>query len=339
MSSHLWLAQLDEETVQTFATAFTFSAKKRGYRVSTERFLAALPVKFKERMAKLCADAGNECKLTVPEADLPAPELPADWQERICFSTCIEATLQKCTECTSLWCFLKLLCSTAIRLHFIIDRNMPLDAYLKNDDARPMEAASLRVPAPDRWRTHDATSTLSADDLLDSDVLRIIMSKASSVEALRKYKVVSKCWRAGARHTLCDSNWLVANQVNLHTLLKKGTPSPQLALALAAREPGCMNERDGEGLIPLQYAAAYRMDPSLVIALRQATASQVPAFLPDLAWLGLAWLGLAWLGLVWLGLARLGLAWLGLIDFGRQRPFSTQMPAAFLPDLAWLALT
>ena len=51
---------------------------------------------------------------------------------------------------------------------------------------------------------------------------------------------------------------------------------PQLVRDLAAKRPECMHERDGEGLLPLQYAAAYRMDASLVAALREATVSQVP---------------------------------------------------------------
>ena len=280
MSTHLWLATLDTETIQVFATAFTFSAKKRGGRVSTERFLAALPVSFKEQMARLCADAGSSCKMTVPEADLPAPELPSDWQERICFSTCLESTLRKCSHRTDLLRFLKLLCTTAARLHGIVDRNMPLDLYLTANQSQPTAPLHLpsisRPPALDRGQTCEVTSTLSAEDRLDSDVLHIIMSKVSSIEALRNVKAVCRSWRAGARHTLCDVNWLVSNQVSLHGLLKKGIPSPQLALALAAKQPTCMQERDGEGLIPLQFAAAYRMPPSLVAALRQATASRVP---------------------------------------------------------------
>lgn len=102
------------------------------------------------------------------------------------------------------------------------------------------------------------------------------MSKANSIEALRKCKAVCTAWRDGARHTLCDVDWLLANEISLHTLLKKGNPSPRLVLELSDRKPLCMYKRDGEGLLPLQYAAAYRMDADLVAALRQATASRVP---------------------------------------------------------------
>ena len=47
-------------------------------------------------------------------------------------------------------------------------------------------------------------------------------------------------------------------------------------LALVDKQPACLHERDGEGLLPLQYASAYRMDAALVDALRQATAARVP---------------------------------------------------------------
>ena len=94
---HLWFAPLTPDTIAVFATAFTLSAKKRGNRVSTERFLAALPDEHKAQMAKLCAAAQNDCNLNVKAADLPAPEfMPADWQEQICFSTFIESALHQC---------------------------------------------------------------------------------------------------------------------------------------------------------------------------------------------------------------------------------------------------
>ena len=69
--------------------------------------------------------------------------------------------------------------------------------------------------------------------------------QASSVEALRKCKAVCTSWRQAARHTLCDVGWLRANGIGLHSLLKKGSPSPQLALALA-QDRRLLHERDGE---------------------------------------------------------------------------------------------
>ena len=277
MSTHLWLAPLDAETIKVFATAYTLSARKRGGRVSTERFLAALPDHFKFQVARLCKDAQNDCKMSVTEADLPAPKLPADWQAKICFSTCIESTLLKCTPDTNLVKFLKLLCTTASRLHCIVDLDMPIDSYLSS--GRENEPTVLLPPptqAPDRWQSHDRAGTLSVDDHLDFDVLRIIMSKADSIEVLRKAKAVCTSWRQSARLTSCDIDWLVANGISLHDLLKKGNPSPQLVLGLVTKLPACMHKRDGEGLLPLQYAAAYRMDADLVDVLRQVTAFKVP---------------------------------------------------------------
>ena len=93
---HLWFAPLTPDTIAVFATAFTLSAKKRGNRVSTERFLAALPDEHKAQMAKLCAAAQNDCNLNVKAADLPAPELPADWQEQICTSVFRLASRARC---------------------------------------------------------------------------------------------------------------------------------------------------------------------------------------------------------------------------------------------------
>ena len=294
-AAHLWLANLDTEVVGVFGVAFTLSAKKRGYRVSTERFLAALPDQHKEMVRSLCEDAGCDCKMAVGVADLPAPALPADWQEKICFSTCIEATLVKCGPGTNLIAFLRLLSTTAVRLHCVMDRSMPVSAYIS--ETRLLQPPALashipppppgpppppppprpppQMPSPDRWQSH-APTVFSVDDHLGDDVLLTVMAKASSIEALRKCKTVCKSWRRGARVTLCDVSWLLANNISLHDLLKKGNPSPHLVLALAAERPSCMHERDGEGLLPLQYAAAYRMDADLVAAIRQATAARVP---------------------------------------------------------------
>ena len=60
--------------------------------------------------------------------------------------------------------------------------------------------------------------------------------------------------------------------VSLHELLKSGLPSTPLAVKLVqlarSRSGGVeelLNERDAKGLLPLQYAAAYRkFHPELV---------------------------------------------------------------------------
>ena len=276
MCSHLWLANLADSTVEVFATAFTLSAKKRGYRVSTRRFLAALPEAQMAQMARLLREAGSECKMGAAPEDLPAPELPADWQEKICFSTCVESTLLKCGPHTDLVAFLKLLCVTAVHLHCIVDRSMPLDEYLTPLEAASQSSFGCPTPMiPDRWLTHDP-APLAVADQLDRDALRIIMSKSSSIEVLRNCKAVCTSWRQEARQTLCDVDWLLHNQVSIHTLLKKGDPSPDLVLALADKQPALVHERDGEGLLPLQYAAAYRMGAGLIAVLRKITAAHVP---------------------------------------------------------------
>lgn len=281
MSLHLWLDALDAETVSVFATAFTLSARKRSNRVSTERFLAALPDRHKEWMARVIADADSDCKMSVAADDLPAPELPADWQEKICFSTCLESTLLKCRPETSLVAFLKHLCATAVRLHCVVDRNMKLDSYLPEGDAIYGFTSRLCAPSPsspnalDRRQLHPATA-LAFDDVLAGDVLHTVMLQAQSVEALRKCKAVCTSWRKAVRHVLCDVDWLHANKIGLHDVLKKGSPSPSLVVALAAKQPTCVLSRDGEGLLPLQYAAAYRMNDGVVNALRMVTAGQMP---------------------------------------------------------------
>lgn len=281
---HLWLSKLHPELVSVFATAFTLSSKKRDCRVSTERFLAALPHKYKEQMMALCRAAQSEVKMTVREEDLPAPALPEEWQEKICFSTCIESTLHRCTaDRTTIVEFLKLLSMTAVRLHCIIDRNLidSIDSYLTADtDALPLLCETSRVAPCDRWHSHAPAATMSFDDdqLASEDILHLIMASTNSIETLRKCKAVCTAWRQAARRTLSDVDWLLANRLGLHDLLKKGRPSPELVLALVAkRGPECVTERDGEGLLPLQYAAAYRMDAMVVAAIRQATVVRVPS--------------------------------------------------------------
>ena len=305
-TQHLWFETLALDTIEVFARAFQLSAKKRGNRVSTERFLAALPDAHKAQMTQLCVVAQNECKMSIAAADLPAPALPIDWQEKICFSTCIENTLRKCSSRPSkvdLTDFLTLLCRTAVRLNCIVDRNLPVEAYI----TRPSQCAAnpnahgppssphaaiehfcdthvkriIALPrsptTPDRWRSHPRGTTTRVVDELPQDVLEIVLSKASGIEVLRMCKAVCRSWQQAARRTLCDVGWLVDHQVSLHEVLKKGRPSPRLALSLADKRPEWMQERDGEGLLPLQYAAAYRMDAELVAALRKATASCVPS--------------------------------------------------------------
>ena len=65
---------------------------------------------------------------------------------------------------------------------------------------------------------------------------------------------------------------LQVSRLRLFGHLVEGHP-PVLGLG---HPPALVLEREGEGLLPLQYAAAYRLDDSLVRALRGATALQMP---------------------------------------------------------------
>lgn len=291
MAAHLWLAPLDDETISVFAFAFTISRDK-SFRVSTERVIAALPSKLKDQMRRLCEAAQSECKIMDLGSQEDFEDPPDDWQEKIYFSTCIESALHKCLPGTNLVTFLRILCRTASRLHCIVDRNMPVEEYLTDGALTlnlpalvtapfpppsmppPLHQVMMAPPHPERWQYHGA-STASIGDILHSDVLLVLMSSSNSIEMLRKCKAVSKSWRAAARETLSDVDWLCENKFTIHHLLKKGEPSPQLVLRVVAREPKWMYERDREGLLPLQYAAAYRMDAALVAALRKATSVHV----------------------------------------------------------------
>ena len=143
----------------------------------------------------------------------------------------------------------------------------------------PPYVARPTAPKP---RERLPASSLPLDSITE-DVLLTILSHATSVAALRKYKHVSKLWRSSARETLCDTSWLARN-VTLHQLLKAGNPSPKLVMTSCLSNPFHLSERDEEGLLPLQYAAAYRMESSVVDALRSATAKSVPGGIPHMLW-------------------------------------------------------
>ena len=104
------------------------------------------------------------------------------------------------------------------------------------------------------------------------------MEHVDSVATLRNLKCVSKEFAQPARNTLCDVQWLMRNNLSLHGLLKQGTPSPALAAKLAKASPGCLMQRDGDGLLPLQFAAAYksRFGDALLSTIREVTVRAVP---------------------------------------------------------------
>ena len=102
------------------------------------------------------------------------------------------------------------------------------------------------------------TMTCSATDLLIVDLLHTIMENVDSVETLKTLKLVSKDFTQPARNTLTNVEWLQRNNVSLHGLLKQGSPTPALVAKLAKANPSCLHQRDGDGLLPLQFAAAYK---------------------------------------------------------------------------------
>ena len=151
--------------------------------------------------------------------------------------------------------------------------------------APPPPPASTRISSNTtaRWETHPVLQPLSTE--LTEDALRAVLSHTDAVSTLQSCcKPVSKAWRAGAREVLCDVSWLLSSGVSLHTLLKSGQPSPQLAVKLAMARPEFLHERADDGLLPLQYAAAYvsRSQPELVASLRTLTKGFVPGGLPVL---------------------------------------------------------
>ena len=126
--------------------------------------------------------------------------------------------------------------------------------------------------------TSVCTMTRSATDMLNVDLLHSIMEHVDSVSTLRDLKCVSKDFAQPARNTLCDVQWLMRNNISLHGLLKQGSPSPALVAKLAKASPGCLMQRDGDGLLPLQFAAAYksRFGDAVVSAIREVTVRAVP---------------------------------------------------------------
>lgn len=107
----------------------------------------------------------------------------------------------------------------------------------------------------------------------------VIASKAN-LSTLQVCKAVSRAWRKTARRALTNVAWLLEEKISLHVLVKTGHPSPRLAMALGLASPRLLQERDEEGLLVLQYVAAYRKDPLLIAAIREATVKVVPGLCP-----------------------------------------------------------
>ena len=138
------------------------------------------------------------------------------------------------------------------------------------DDAERSAASTCIV-------NQTCTMTCSATDMLNYDLLHTIMEHVDSVSTLKTLKQVSKDFSQPARNTLTNVEWLVRNNLSLHGLLKQGSPSPALVAKLAKASPGCLMQRDGDGLLPL-FAAAYksRFGDALLSTIREVTVRAVP---------------------------------------------------------------
>ena len=128
-----------------------------------------------------------------------------------------------------------------------------------------------------RWDIFPADPALPVE--LSEDMVRELLSHVTHISALRQSKLVCKAWQQQGRAMLTDVDWQLRNGVTLHSLIQKrnGLPSAQLVSKLAKARPELLNGRDHEGLLPLQYAAAYRKkDEELVSTLRTLTKGVVP---------------------------------------------------------------
>jgi hypothetical protein len=119
MTTNPMFTNLTLDAVAVFRAAYANSEQGR---ISTDRFLAALPPTEKAAMIRLCAAAQYDCDFSAP---VGACFLTGDgWQSRVRFSTCVEKTLKNCSEPgTDLVMVLKLLCATASRLSANIAAN------------------------------------------------------------------------------------------------------------------------------------------------------------------------------------------------------------------------
>lgn len=144
--------------------------------------------------------------------------------------------------------------------------------------------ASPLVSTSKRWEEYPANSERPLPIELSEDAIRAVLFHVTRIDTLQKCKRVCKSWKLCAREVLCGAEWHVANGLTLHTLLKSGQPSARLAMGLSTARPPLLQERDDEGLLPLQWASAYKryrgLDEALVDALRAATRGSVPGGLP-----------------------------------------------------------
>jgi len=108
-----YFKNLNEDVIDTFKRAYAISVIGKNGRVSTERFLVALPDEFREVMQQIASESEYYVDLDTPRQ---VGEVDPDWQQKILFSNCVENAL--ITSLTGsrkgLHDFLKILTSTAV---------------------------------------------------------------------------------------------------------------------------------------------------------------------------------------------------------------------------------
>jgi hypothetical protein len=130
--------------VDTFERAYYLSEKKKG-RVSTERFIGALPRHVREGALLLCAHIDYEINDAYVLNEWPM-SISNDWGRDISFTECMDNTLREASNC-DLECdmglleFFKLLCGTAASLSASISHyNVDIEAYLGDVESTKAES-------------------------------------------------------------------------------------------------------------------------------------------------------------------------------------------------------
>lgn len=121
-------------------------------------------------------------------------------------------------------------------------------------------------------------------DSLARDVVGAVLFAVDDVQALRSAKSASRALAPLARRVLTDTEWQNANGVTLHELLR-GRASPEQLLAMLAKRPQDLRERDANGMLPLQYASSrsyWRQLPECIAQLRTGTKREARRA-PDIA--------------------------------------------------------
>jgi hypothetical protein len=111
----------NEELRQVFERAYTMKE-----RVSTMRFIAALPEHLLPQALKLCQDVGYE----INETYTPTESI-LSWEKNICFTDRVDEALRKASSDVDLVHFLKLLFRTSLTLSSLITKKgCDVDAYI-----------------------------------------------------------------------------------------------------------------------------------------------------------------------------------------------------------------